>query len=924
MQVSKDRFEGLSKVVVGVRARTSFLRSFFHLCGLLSLLTVLSLFGTAVARADTITNAAGVIEAQLCPLLDGLTEASVSLAQSDRTTGSTQLGLTLSQVDSLAATVQSPGMTAALGNRNKALQKSLSRFQNQVSRAKSVVDNLAITSGAAFKAALRAVALGHELKAVLTTLPSADTIVMVSEVRSGMMVLHYAGDTVCFHVNIPKTAGDPSCGPVTVSVDHVGGSPTDVLTIGAPNFSSATDFCLTMGPDAGTVQVTVSTCNQTNSVLLYDYGVPRKEGAGLAAPENLNVPTNTFNTIELAWSYDATGAAGFKVERSPTVSGPWSPIGVTNSTTTYADTGLAGSTVYYYRLRAYNKKGYSPYSNKASKKTSAKTDNTPPSVPGGLNALAATPNQISISWSASTDSGGSGMSGYDLYTNGVQFATTTATSYSWTNLAANAQYCVTVAAYDKASNVSSQSSQACVTTPAAPPLAPTALVAAGASDAQISLSWADDFNNELGFVVETAPAASGPWTVIASVGSNVTTYTQSGLSALSTYYFRVHASNGIGDSPYSNVAAGTTLAGPDTIAPSVPSGLMATAISSNQVNLNWVGATDSGGSGLAGYYIRVNDAQYATVTTPTYTLTGISPNTQYCFTVAAFDNAGNVSAPGSQACATTLGTVPVAPSGVAAVAVSSSQINLTWQDNSSDESGFMVQRASSASGPWTQIGIVGANVTSCAHTGLTASTTYFYRVCAYNAAGNSVYSSVTSATTPTAPDTTAPSVPNGVIASATSTSQVSVSWNISTDSGGSGLAGYNVYRDGTLVTTTTTTGYTDSGLSAASLYCYTVVAYDNAGNNSSPSSQACATTTSGASTDPTPPSNLATMAVTSTSITLNWQDNSDNEVGFQIQRATSAGGPWNVVGSTGANATSYADTGLDPSTTYYYEVVAFN
>jgi len=236
----------------------------------------------------------------------------------------------------------------------------------------------------------------------------------------------------------------------------------------------------------------------------------------------------------------------------------------------------------------------------------------------------------------------------------------------------------------------------------------------------------------------------------------------------------------------------------------------------------------------------------------------------------------------------------------------------------------MVQRASSSGGPWTQIGIVGANVTSCAHTGLTASTTYFYRVCAYNGAGNSVYSSVTSASTPAAPDTTAPSVPSGVSVSATSTSQVSVSWNASTDTGGSGMAGYHVYRDGTRVTTTTGTSYADSGLSAASLYCYTIVAYDNAGNNSAASSQACATTSAGASTDPTPPSNLATMGVTATSITLNWQDNSNNETGFQIQRATSPSGPWSVVGSTGANATSYTDTGLDPTTTYYYEVVAFN
>jgi hypothetical protein len=64
--------------------------------------------------------------------------------------------------------------------------------------------------------------------------------------------------------------------------------------------------------------------------------------------------------------------------------------------------------------------------------------------------------------------------------------------------------------------------------------------------------------------------------------------------------------------------------------------------------------------------------------------------------------------------------------------------------------------------------------------------------------------------------------------------------------------------------------------------------------------------------------------VTATFITINWQDNSNNEVGFQIQRATSSGGPWSVVGTTGANVTSYTDRGVSPDTTYFYQVAAFN
>ncbi|MGA2140041.1 MAG: glycosyl hydrolase family 28-related protein, partial [Verrucomicrobiia bacterium] len=93
-------------------------------------------------------------------------------------------------------------------------------------------------------------------------------------------------------------------------------------------------------------------------------------------------------------------------------------------------------------------------------------------------------------------------------------------------------------------------------------------------------------------------------------------------------------------------------------------------------------------------------------------------------------------------------------------------------------------------------------------------------------------------------DTIAPAIPNGVIVSVDSPTQITVGWNSATDAGGSGLAGYQVYRNGVLVATTTATSYIDSGLSPGTQYCYTVAAYDNAGNSSSSSAQACVSTSS--------------------------------------------------------------------------------
>ncbi|MCX8091481.1 MAG: N-acetylmuramoyl-L-alanine amidase, partial [Verrucomicrobiae bacterium] len=93
-------------------------------------------------------------------------------------------------------------------------------------------------------------------------------------------------------------------------------------------------------------------------------------------------------------------------------------------------------------------------------------------------------------------------------------------------------------------------------------------------------------------------------------------------------------------------------------------------------------------------------------------------------------------------------TAPSTPSGLSATAVSASQINLSWNDNSGIEDSYKIERALSAGGPWTEIATTAANATSYANTGLSGGTTYYYRVRAYDTVlGNSAYSGVASATT---------------------------------------------------------------------------------------------------------------------------------------------------------------------------------
>jgi len=93
-------------------------------------------------------------------------------------------------------------------------------------------------------------------------------------------------------------------------------------------------------------------------------------------------------------------------------------------------------------------------------------------------------------------------------------------------------------------------------------------------------------------------------------------------------------------------------------------------------------------------------------------------------------------------------------------------------------------------------------------------------------------------------DTTAPSVPTGLTSPSQTATSVSLTWNASTDSG-SGVAGYDVYRNGSLVASPTSTSYTNTGLAASTSYSFAVRARDNAGNTSAQSAQISVSTTAG-------------------------------------------------------------------------------
>jgi chitodextrinase len=164
-------------------------------------------------------------------------------------------------------------------------------------------------------------------------------------------------------------------------------------------------------------------------------------------------------------------------------------------------------------------------------------------------------------------------------------------------------------------------------------------------------------------------------------------------------------------------------------------------------------------------------------------------------------------------------------------------------------------------------------------------------------------------------DTSAPTAPTGLIATPVGTTRIDLGWNASTDN--VGVTGYVIRRNGVQVGTRATTSFSDTGLSAATTYTYSVAAFDAAGNFSSATTLSAATP--GLGGDTTPPSTPAGLAATvagSSAINLQWNAATDNVgvTGYIVRR--------NGTPVATPTSTSYADTGLSAATTYAYTVAA--
>lgn len=446
-------------------------------------------------------------------------------------------------------------------------------------------------------------------------------------------------------------------------------------------------------------------------------------------------------------------------------------------------------------------------------------------------------------------------------------------------------------------------------TPTAPSLLRANVLTAGV----VELSWQDNSSNESEFIIEKR-TDSGIYEEAGTAGKNVTTYTDSSVTAGHSYIYRVRARNPLGISAPTNEIVIASL---DTVP---PMDLRLTPVSSSRIDLAWsyTGTTEyktvierrTGGS---------NEWRTIAITSPgslRYSDTGLSANTLYYYRIRKYlgEGVSGVSYPNNSVGieASTL----ISGLSLTGNAFSGNTIYLSWSGNSS-QADVVIERKMS-NGSFSVLDTVSGTTTGWYdNTGLIPGASYTYRIKAKTSSNESLYSNeVTVVNLFLDP-------PTYLMATADAETGIELSWYDNSTS----ETGFEIWRSTysssnyVLIDTVgaNETSYTDTDVSRGVQYYYRVRSFI-ANENIYSSYSNTASTGIGLIK---PPEDLTYTYVSETTVTLNWKDTSDNETGFKVERRIGENGEWSIVSWLSANTTSYTMSDLNKGVKYYVRIRAF-
>ena len=418
------------------------------------------------------------------------------------------------------------------------------------------------------------------------------------------------------------------------------------------------------------------------------------------------------------------GATSYRIYRSTSRGSGYSLLGTTTATS-YTNTGAKAGTTYYYRVKACNDAGLSPYSNVVSGKVKSVTPK--PAAPVVKIGNSAASGKPMLTWNAV-----SGATSYKVYRATSQNGTysllgsTSATSYTNTGAKEGVTYYYKVTAVNEngeseSSNIVSR--QVKSVTPK--PSAPVVKIGHSAASGKPQLMW-NAVSGATSYKVYRAAAESGNYSLLGTV--TVTNYTNTGAKAGTTYYYKVKAVNSAGESAYSNIVSGRA---------TVTTLTMGHSASSGKPQLTWKAV--SGAASYKVYRATAKNGAYSVINTTkalTYTNTGAALGTTYYYKVEALNAAGK-----------SMGFSAVVEGKVAPVlAVGYSSVSgkpqLTWKavPGATD---YQVYRSTQQNSGYKKINTTTS--TSYVNTGAKAGTTYYYRIVAVKGTAASDFSNIVSA-----------------------------------------------------------------------------------------------------------------------------------------------------------------------------------
>ncbi len=464
-----------------------------------------------------------------------------------------------------------------------------------------------------------------------------------------------------------------------------------------------------------------------------------------SAPTLVSVVAISAHRIDIHWLQNGT-VTGFQVERTNGRDSTLSLVAtVDGSQSTFADTMLQAQTTYLYRVRSVRGTTQSSQSEMMGATTWPPTA----AAPYGLTASIITGARVLLAWSYSATIVDSFQVEKRIGQNGYQVLATlsdTARSYIDSGLVASTTYAYRVRAFN-ISGASAFSNEAGVNTLGLPPLGPTNLHLLLNTPGVVEICWHDNAIDADGYKIQRRLMGQDSFVVIGQRYSFDTVYVDQNISRFTSYEYQVLAFNIYGNSTVSNRITVTTM---ETLPP-VPLLLGVTAASPRSVLVRWQCSIANVDSfhvarklGLYGNYnenfanLPRNDTAFLDTTCSIMTIYGYKVCSINSIGHSDFSNEDTTKTPDYS---------PAPPSNLTARAISANRISLYWTVNSTNETGFVIERKIGMNGQFVAISTSLAHLHSWDDFSCANSTIYGYRVYAQGTGGNSPPSNVAYAMT---------------------------------------------------------------------------------------------------------------------------------------------------------------------------------